>query len=210
MSPRPRTVPDEDILGATQRAMSRLGPARLTLAEVAKEAGLSPATLVQRFGSKRGLMLALWAAAVEGVDECFAMMRPGFPSPLDALLAAATMMSRHTKSAEEMANHLAFLQIDVSDPEFREHMLVLSTRTEAGYRALLDEAIARKEIVPCETARLARAISAMAGGSLIGWAVFREGTAESWVRGDLETLLAAYRRSVDEGDEDNGFNTKKR
>jgi AcrR family transcriptional regulator len=193
MSPRPRTVPDEHILGATQRAMSRLGPARLTLAEVAKEAGLSPATLVQRFGSKRGLMLALWAGAVEGVDACFKMLRPAHASPLDALLDAATMMSRHTKSPEEMANHLAFLQIDVSDPEFHRHMLVLSKRTEAGYRALLDEAVALREIVRCDTARLARAISAMAGGSLISWAVFREGTAESWVRGDLETLLAAYR-----------------
>ena len=106
------------------------------------------------------------------------------------------MMSRHTKSPEEMANHLAYLQIDVSDPEFHPHMLVMSQRTEAGYRALLDEAIAAREIVPCDTARLARAINAMAGGSLIGWAVFREGTAESWVRGDLETLLAAYRPRV--------------
>lgn len=193
MSPRPRTVPDEYILGAAQRAMSRLGPARWTLAEVAKEAGLSPATLVQRFGSKRGLMLALWAEAVEGVDACFDMLRPSHASPLDALLAAATEMSRHTKSPEEMANHLAYLQIDVSDPEFRQHMLVLSQRTETGYRRLLDEAVEKKEIAPCETARLARAISAMAGGSLISWAVFREGTAESWVRGDLETLLAAYR-----------------
>jgi AcrR family transcriptional regulator len=193
MSPRPRTVPDEHILGAAHRAMSRLGPARWTLAEVAREAGLSPATLVQRFGSKRGLMLALWAAAVAGVEACFAELRPAHASPLDALLAAATMMSRHTKSAEEMANHLAYLQIDVSDPEFHPHMLVMSQRTEAGYQTLLDEAVAAREIVPCDTARLARAISAMAGGSLIGWAVFREGTAESWVRGDLETLLAAYR-----------------
>jgi AcrR family transcriptional regulator len=193
MSPRPRTVPDEQILGAAHRAMSRLGPARWTLAEVAKEAGLSPATLVQRFGSKRGLMLALWAAAVDGVDACFAMLRPDHASPLDALLAGATMMSRHTKSAEEMANHLAYLQMDVSDPEFHTHMLLMSQRTDAGYRKLLDEAIEAKEIVPCDTARLARAISAMAGGSLISWAVFREGTAESWVRGDLETLLAAYR-----------------
>ena len=72
-------------------------------------------------------------------------------------------------------------------------MLLMSQRTEAGYRALLDEAVEAKEIAPCDTARLARAISAMAGGSLIGWAVFREGTAEPWVRADLETLLAAYR-----------------
>jgi AcrR family transcriptional regulator len=186
-------MPDAQILGAAVRAMTRLGPARLTLAAVAQEAGLSPATLVQRFGSKRGLMLALWADAVEGVDACFEMLRPAHASPLAALLAAATEMSRHTKSPEEMANHLAFLQIDLSDPEFNRHMLVMSQRTEAGYRALLDEAITAGEIVRCDTARLARAIGAIAGGSLIGWAVYRRGPAEAWVRDDLETLLAPYR-----------------
>lgn len=75
-------------------------------------------------------------------------------------------------------------------------MLVMSQRTVAGYRALLDEAIAAGEIVPCDTAGLARAVGAIAGGSLIAWAVFRSGTAEAWVRGDLETLLAPYRRRV--------------
>src|SRR5262245_12238124 len=126
MSPRPRTVPDEQILGAAQRAMGRLGPARLTLAEVARAAGLSPATLVQRFGSKRGLMLALWAGAVEGVDACFEMLRPAHASPLKALVAAAAELSRHTGSPEELSNHLAFLQIDLSDPEFHQHMLEMS------------------------------------------------------------------------------------
>jgi hypothetical protein len=33
----------------------------------------------------------------------------------------------------------------------------------------------------------------LAGGSLIGWAVYREGTAETWVRRDLDTLLEPYR-----------------
>jgi hypothetical protein len=121
-------------------------------------------------------------------------LRPADASPLTALLAATTEMSRHTTSPEEMANHLAFLQIDLSDPEFHRHMLELSRRTEAGYRALLNEAIAAGEIIPCDTARLARAISALAGGSLIGWAVYRRGPAEAWVRNDLETLLAPYRQ----------------
>jgi AcrR family transcriptional regulator len=194
MTPRPRTVSDEQILFATQRIMSRLGPTKLTLAAVAKEAGLSAATLVQRFGSKRGLMLALWASALDGVDGCFDAHRPANSSPLDALVSAATMMSRDTKSPEEMANSLAFLQIDLSDPEFYQNMLVLSERTEAGYQALLDEAVRRRELVKCDTARLARAVNAIAGGSLIAWAVFRKGSAERWVRADLETLLKPYRR----------------
>ena len=40
---------------------------------------------------------------------------------------------------------------------------------------------------------MARAINALAGGSLIAWAILREGSAEKWVRRDLETLLAPYR-----------------
>ena len=68
MCPRPRAASDADILDATARAMARLGPARLTLADVAREAGLSPATLVQRFGSKRGLLLAV--AHAEPLPEC--------------------------------------------------------------------------------------------------------------------------------------------
>jgi AcrR family transcriptional regulator len=193
MSPRPRTVPDERILAAAQTAMARLGPARLTLADVARDAGLSPATLVQRFGSKRGLMLALWAAALDGIDACFAMLRPAYPSPIEAVIAGATEMARCTASAEELSNHLAFLQIDLSDPEFHGYMLEMSRRTEAGYATLLAEAVRAGEIVRCDTARLARAVSATSGGSLIGWAVFREGTAEAWVKRDLETLLAPYR-----------------
>jgi len=168
MSPRPRTVTDETILTAAYRAMARLGPVRLTLADVAKEAGLSAATLVQRFGSKRGLLLAASASAVGGVDACFAALRVAHRSPLSALISAATEMTRLTASPEEMANHLAFLQIDLSDPEFHAHTLEMTRRMEDGYRALLDDAVDAGELVACDTRRLARAIGAVAGGSIIG------------------------------------------
>ena len=57
MSPRPRKVSDDDIYMAAQRAMSRLGPGELTLADIAAEAGVTAGLLVQRFGSKRDLLL---------------------------------------------------------------------------------------------------------------------------------------------------------
>jgi len=195
MSPRPRTVSDEHILLATQRVMAQAGPIKMTLAAVAKEAGLSAATLVQRFGSKRGLMRAIWASALGGVDDCFDIQRSANTSPLDALVDAALMMPRGTHSPKEMTNSLAFLHIDLSDPEFYPHMLVLSERTEAGYRQLLDEAVRCGELVKCDTTQLARSVSAIAGGSLISWAVFRRGAAETWVRADLEMLLKPYRKT---------------
>ena len=193
MTPRPRTIPDEAILEATGRVIGQLGPARFTLADVATEVGLSPATLVQRFGSKRGLLLALAGSSVASVDACFAGIRAAHPDPLDALLAAATDMTRHVGSPEEMANHLAFLQIDLSDPDFHRLALENNRRILRGYRALLDEAVAVGELAPCDTPRLARAVGALAGGSLIAWAILREGEVTRFVRQDLETLIAPYR-----------------
>jgi AcrR family transcriptional regulator len=194
VTPRPRTIADADVLAAAYRAMSRVGPTKLTLAAIASEAGLAPATLVQRFGSKRGLLLALSSGAAEYVDSCFAAVRAQHASPLDALVAAATVMAQSTTTPEEMANHLAYLQIDVSDPDFHRHILDNTQRTIAGYRALLDDAVIAGELAPCDTARLARAVSSMSGGSLLSWAILREGTSLDWVRADLATLLDPYRR----------------
>jgi AcrR family transcriptional regulator len=194
MAGRPRTVSDEDLLTATIKVMSRLGPVKMTLAAVAKEAGVTAATLVQRFGSKRGLMLKIAGDAAEFGDSCFDMVRAAHPdSPLAALIAAATGMTQHAQTPEELANSLAFLQIDISDRDFYVHTLAMAKKTVAGYRALLKDAIAAGELKPHDTLRMARAINAVAGGSLISWAVFREGTAEKWVTRDLETLLAPYR-----------------
>lgn len=192
MSPRPRTVEDSEILAAAHRAISRLGPS-LTLADVSEEIGLSPATLVQRFGSKRGLLLALVRSGVESVDDCFAAVRESNASPLAALIAAATAMTQQMKTPEELANGLAFLQMDVSDPDFHRLALENSQRTLAGYRALLDDAVAAGELLGCDTANLAHAVGALSGGSLIAWAIHRDGSAEDWVRRDLETLISPYR-----------------
>ncbi|HVE80166.1 MAG TPA: helix-turn-helix domain-containing protein, partial [Gemmatimonadaceae bacterium] len=169
MSPRPRTISDADILAAAYRVMSRVGPTQLTLAAIAREAGLAAATLIQRFGSKRALLLALSTGAAEYVDSCFEDLRAQHASPLDALVAAATVMTQHTTTPEEMANHLAYLQIDVIDPDFHRQILDSSSRTLAGYKSLLDEAVAGGELAPCDTARLARAVGSMSGGSLLAW-----------------------------------------
>ena len=193
MSPRPRTVTDADILMAAGRVISTVGPTRLTLAQVGRGVGLSAAALVKRFGSKRGLLLALSRQAVESVDACFAAVRTAHPAPLEAFVAAALEMTRYVQTPEEVANHLAYLQIDLSDPDFYALMKENSARIEAGYRRLLNEAVQAGALAPCDTGRLARAVGAMVTGSLLGWAIDRRGTAEAFVRADLSMLLDRYR-----------------
>jgi hypothetical protein len=54
---------------------------------------------------------------------------------------------------------------------------------------LLDEAVAGGELAPTDTARLARAVLAMIGGSLLQWAIDREGTLADRLSEDLDALL---------------------
>jgi AcrR family transcriptional regulator len=194
MCPRPRETTDEAILAATGRAISRFGPARLTLAHVAAEVGVAPATLVQRFGSKRGLLLALARQAPAETGGQYAALRAAHPSPLAALFAVADCMAGMAVTPEELANHLAFLNIDLTDPEFHQLALQQARAARGELTAILDAAVKAGELAPCATERLARAVQVTLGGGLIAWAIEREGTAAEWLRDDLDMLLQPYRR----------------
>jgi AcrR family transcriptional regulator len=193
MSPRPREKTDTDLLEGTMRVINRLGPARMTLAEVATEVGMAPATLMQRFGSKRGLLLAVARHGAETVGEQFEQIRKDYDSALAALGAVATCMTRMVETPETLANSLAFLQMDLADPEFHRHALAHSRAMRVEIRTLLDSAIDAGELTPCDTRRLARAIHGLLNGSLLTWAVDRDGAVEKRVREDLEILIAPRR-----------------
>ena len=188
MSPRPRGTSDEALLAATHRVVSRLGP-NLTLGDVAKEAGVSPATLVQRFGSKRGLLLAFAAAGSADAASEVDAIRAQHTSPLAALHALARCIAAMADTPETLSNSLAFLQMDLFDPDFHRHALAHSRGMRAGIKALLDDAVDAGELPRTDTDRLSRAVQAMMGGSLLQWAIDREGKAADRLGEDLNALL---------------------
>jgi len=195
LSPRPRETSDAQLLAATARVMERRGPGDLTLADVAKEAGVVPATLIQRFGTKRNLLLATCKAGTTDLPAEFTAARAKYKSPLKALVELYAACSGFAATPESMANGLAYLQNDLTDPDFRAVTLAQFKALREETLKLLDEAVASRELVKCDTAALARLIQQVNGGSMIDWAVFREGTLASWIRRDLETLLRPYKRS---------------
>jgi AcrR family transcriptional regulator len=208
MSPRPKATSDADLLAAAYRVVMRVGPS-LTLSDVAKEAKVSPATLVQRFGSKRGLLLALFSTSPAGLADEFARIRQNSQSALAAVYATGDCMAAMAQTPEMMANSLAFLQMDLTDPDFHRHAQAHSRETQLSIKALLDEAVADGDLVCRDTARLARAVQTMMAGSLLQWAIDREGKVNDRVRGDLETLLKPWTPSRN-GTRERGRRTPRR
>lgn len=193
MSPRPRKVSDDEIVMAAHRAMSRLGPGELTLADIAAEAGVTAGLLVQRFGSKRGLLLALTERFSGGTAEMFAELRKGHRSPLAALRGYCDGMAHLASSPAALARNFAYLQIDLTDPDFRKHLSIQAKATREELYKLIKDAIASKELIYETNARqLARTIEAVVGGSMLSWAYYQEGTAAKWMRHDLDAVLKPY------------------
>jgi AcrR family transcriptional regulator len=193
MCPRPRKASDAEVFAAAHRVMSRLGPAQLTLGEIAAEAGLTPGALVQRFGSKRGLLLTLAERSADSPRAMFAELRAAHASPLAALRAYAGCFAQMGESPGELAHHLAYLQIDLTDPEFHRHTRAMAHSTSQAIRELLEAAVAAGELVSgVDAGGLARAVQVALSGSLITWAFFRDGSAADWMRADLDAVLRPF------------------
>jgi BetI-type transcriptional repressor, C-terminal len=166
------------IFAAVLRAVTEIGPVRMTLADVAK----------------RALLLAFASQGADGSRGLFDGLRAAHRSPLAQLLGMADCMAQMGSTPEQISNTLAFLQIDLTDPEFHRFALQSSGQTYEGIRQLVADAIAAGELRRCPAARLARALQATMNGSLLNWAIHREGDLRAWIRRDLGTVLAPWRQ----------------
>ena len=192
MCARPRKVTDDDVFMAAQRAMSRLGPGELTLAAIASEAGVTAGLLVQRFGSKRDLLLALSERFSGGTAEMFDDLKRG-RSPLAAIRAYCDGMANLASSPAALARNFAYLQIDLGDPDFRRHLATQALATRQQLQKLIRAAIDEDELLPDTNAKqLARTVEAIISGSMLSWAFYQDGPAGKWMRHDLEAVLKPY------------------
>jgi len=102
-------------------------------------------------------------------------------------------MAHLAKSPAALARNLAYLQIDLADPDFRGHLAAQARATRQGLQALLDTAVSASELSRnTDTVRLARTIEVALNGSLLTWAFYHDGTSARWMRDNLDAVLAPH------------------
>lgn len=193
MCPRPRKVSDDEVFAAAYKVMQRVGPGDLTLGQIADEAGVTAGLLVQRFGSKRDLLLKLSEQFSGSTGEVFAQLRAAHRSPLATIRAYADCMAGMAETPAALIRNLSYLQIDLTDPEFRTHLGKNALATRQELQHLIRDAIKAGELVASVNPKqLARTIEAIIAGSMLSWAYYQEGTASKWMRDDLAAILKPY------------------
>ena len=190
-------VTDEEVFAAAQRAMSRRGPHELTLADIADEAGVTAGRLVQRFGSKRALLVALSERFAASAAAVFAELRAAHRAPLATLRAYAACMADLAPTPEALLRNLAYLQNDLADDALRADLAENARRTRREIQSLLESAASAGELRrDVDVRTLARTVETVISGSLVTWATYREGGAAAWIGRDLEAVLAPWLRTA--------------
>ena len=177
---RRKTISDETVLAVALRVMTTKGP-EFTLADIAAAAGIAPATLVQRFGDKRRLIVAAFAQDNDAFARALAELPVG--SGADAVIAVFRLLTPGTSDVGAFADQLLWLRQDMRDPD-------LNRLARERFR-LLREAIAQRlpplAIAPADAARL---VEAQWQGALNQWGIAPEGRLVDFV---TESLAAWFK-----------------
>jgi AcrR family transcriptional regulator len=160
---RPRKVSDAELRAAAVRAIAARGPANLRLSDVAAEAGVATATVAERFGSKRALLVAVAEGGPDAVGAVFARHRD-----VEAALLELAGGLREP-------GHAGFLALDLTDDELRGHAAATLRRLRAELAARLG-------------AERAEVVHAVYQGTLLTWTIDREGDVRDRLRAALRAV----------------------
>ena len=174
--PRIKTLSDETVLDGVARVMYRKGPQDFTLAEAAREAGVSAATLVQRFGDKHALIVR----AVARDNERFAavLARPAPARSAEAVTDFFRRMSQAFGEAGDFADQLLWLREDMRDPDLNR----LARERFAALRIAVAARMPPLAVAPDIAARL---VEAQWQGALNQWGIEPKGSLADYVAENL-------------------------
>jgi len=176
---RPKRIPDETVLDKLLETLAETGPDNLTFQRASAAAGLSAATLVQRFGSREDMVEATLLFAWDRLD---ALSRAAdAEASLDAEGAIFLLMKLTPADAGEQgfANSLLLLREDMRNPVLRAR--------GAAWGTFLANALGRRLAEDKnEACRFGRQMASVWQGAQIWWGFTREQPLGTFVRKQLE------------------------
>lgn len=180
---RNKTIPDSQVLDTIFETVLENGPSNLTFAQASKACGLSPATLVQRYGTRDGLTHAALLRAWDRLDaETHAADQEEPLSPDGAIKILLRLMPAET-AERDTTNGLLVLHEDIRNPALRAR--------GAAWGHQLAEILGRRlSDHPEEGKKLGWQMASIWQGAHIWWAFTRELPADQTIREMLDEWVA--------------------
>lgn len=178
--PRRKSISDDDILDHALPIMVAAGPAGFTLADLAKEVGIAPATLLQRFGDKQTLIERVFARD----NERFVVWLKTLPDGVgaDVVIRIYSDATNLFGDDPSMADHLLWLREDIRDP-------ALNRLARHRFKLFRKEIVKRLPPLPIPANRAARLLDAQYHGAVVQWALEPRGKLSDFVTRSLKDVF---------------------
>lgn len=187
--PRKKTLSNNDLLDRILDLIHRSGPAAVTFAAAASEAGLSAATLVQRFGTKDALFHAALVRAWDLLDLQTEAAISAHPRTAKGAVAILVALSGDYDSEQDYAEGLLILREDMRNSDLRARGEQWGTRLAEGLgHCLADPDGPRPD--------LGRLLAGQWQGALLWWGFSRAGSPAEAIERDLVAFCSAIGRPV--------------
>ncbi len=180
--PRVKTIADKVVLDRALTLLVEVGFHRFTLPQVGQAVGLSPSTLIQRFGSKRGLLDRVLARATERL-KAETQSLPNTGNPRLDLIGWLVNAAQAFRTRELVAGNLLLLIEDLND-EYRRSLAILHIETLRGG---VQEYLVRLGSSSLELH--VEMLEAHWHGLVLQWAIRGDGDLETWMTVRLSRLL---------------------
>lgn len=162
--------------------MMEHGPSDLSFAKASATAGLAAATLVQRFGSRSGMVEAILLQAWDRLDEQTAVADAEASPDQDGAIELLLRLTNSGAAEYDFTDGLLLLREDIRNPVLRAR--------GAEWGARLADALGRRlSDDPDRATRLGWQMASLWQGTLVWWAFRRDAAPDVKVRETLEDWL---------------------
>lgn len=183
--PRSKRKTDDEVLDELLPTILVAGLDRITLEEMGAAVGLSSSTLLQRFGSRWGVIEAALDRSTDALEQTLAEPPPEGADPREALIDWLADLARPVADKRRLVGSLQVLGRDIlvaaRNRQARRHLGLMRQRIES---ALVDMGFD-----PAAATSQALVVEAHWHGLVVQWALHGHGTLDAWIRHGLMTLL---------------------
>lgn len=189
--PRRKSKTDEAVLDELLPIILVAGMDQVTLKEMSAAVGLSSATLLQRFGSRMGLIEAALDRSTDLLEQTLAEPHPAGADPQEALVGWLMELAQPVADRRLLVGSLQVLGRDIlvagRNRSARRHLALVRRRIEKGLVEMGFEQAAAHQLTAL--------VEAHWHGLVLQWALHGEGALQDWLRCGLVALLTQLRRS---------------
>lgn len=188
--PPKKSINDDQVLEKALFVISEKGPDTFTLAEVGKAVGLAPATLMQRFGSKRMLLIRAAKHVPMKLSSDLKILKAKGLSWDKELLVLLGSTPEGLITRQEIANSLGLLKLDMIDPELHAVARDLMSRLRQRIQELLEQGKKEGSLKSqASVEQIAWELDALRHGLVIQWTLSGEGSLQEWLEKGIQNYL---------------------